>query len=112
MENQNTLKVTVTEQVAVEREIEGLAKLISLTKGDSETPDVVSIVIGAKDENGKWRDDVGTKIITKQGAEAEFFNTLVFTAIVPDTPYHRALGIAGLTTTEAVSKILNQENAV
>jgi len=108
------------EKQKVENERAGATvREITMLFADTKTAGVLAIVLAPKDENGLWRGDVKPVSVRKVddlAAEnpselyaASMMHNLILSAIVADTPTHRALGIVGLSVKDAAKTILALE---
>lgn len=91
-------------------------KELCLVRADAATAGVMAVVLAPLDDTGKWRVDVAPVLVRavdnpastdpREKFAASMFHELMFSAIVSDTPQHRALGVVGLSVYDAAKVIL------
>lgn len=94
-------------------------KELLMLRADAASPGVVALVLGALDENGKWRPDVPERVIRKTDdlesddpalrAAATLFQELIFTATCAENEVNDAKGVSGLSVWDATKALIPSE---
>ena len=102
---------TITEPLGV------TLKRLVIEPAATNTAGTVELQLAPLDSSGAWLNGVVPVVLRREDAlfetdpqkrfAASMIHELILTAIVADTPTHRALGVVGLTVKEAAKLIVN-----